>query len=344
VEKVAKAQDVFRQQFSLKKNLADLYRGLADRKRDLLQRHKPKPDTRVRVALYLLIPEYSNAVMQAHIASAAAQEYEDFVPVLVTDKTEATDNVSNIENAVAALRPALQVLKVDFFDYDEDKRVRSRRNIGAVVAELLARSAQFDAVVFVAPNERIFSNHLGVLAGSLARTPDKNGAATSVILLSPDHPTRGVHERIDFRQLDPSAPIGYARFMFRVSGLPDDLGLALPYLDRKAMAVLVGEADISPETAATVLLDAQHQFPSGPWDESQENELVSSFCPAAFSVSMGHEIVPSPSRSPSAQALGYWAIRLLSWRWLQAQARLVRQHGLGTRLQVLKRKLKSRHA
>jgi hypothetical protein len=342
--KVAKAQDVFRQQFSLKKNLADLYRGLADRKRDLLQRQKPQPGTRVRVALYLLMPEYSDAVMRAHIASAVAQEYEDFVPVLVIDRTEASENESKIQNAVREVRGALEVLMVDFFDYGEDKKLRSRRNIGAIIAELLGKDSQFDALVFVAPNERIFSNHLRVLAGSLTRSPDKSCAATSAIVLSRDHPTRGVHERVDFLRMDPSAPIGYARFMFRVLALPDDLDLALPYLDRKAMAILVGEAGISAETPATVLLDAPHQFPSGPWDEVQENELVSSFCPAAFAVSTGHEIGPPPSRPTKAEAIGFWAVRLLSWRWLQAQAKLVRQHGLATRLQVLKRKLKSRQA
>jgi hypothetical protein len=341
---VEKAQRIFRQRFSLKKNLSDLYRGLSDRKQHLLQRQKPQAGTRVRVALYLLMPEYSAAVIDAHLASAAAQEYEDFFPVLVTDKNDADKHQTNIETVLAKSPLPIEVLKVDFFDYGLDKSVRTRRKTGAAIADVLRRTSQADAVVFVAPNERLFSNHLDVLAASLGRNPDKNCAASAAILIHGDQPARGVHERIDFGRLDPDAPIGYARFMFRVSALPHDLDLALPYVDRKAAAILVGELGLSQEIPSTVLLDARRAFPADPWDERQENELISTFCPAAFAVLTGHEIVLPPSRSTAVEAINFWVVKLLSWRWLQAQARLVREQGIATRLAALKGKFARRQA
>lgn len=344
---VEKAQEIFRKKFSLKKNLSELYHGLPDRKLKLLERQMPEASARIEVVLYLLMPAYSDAIINVHIASVVAQEYKNLSPLLVIDKTEANKNRTSIENILAKLPVPIDVLEIDFFTYGINKGIKTRRRIGAIVADVLETTSQADAVVFVAPNEKIFSNHVQVLAGSLARNPDKNCAATSAILLHGDQPVHGVHEKIDFRQLDPRAPIGYARFIFRVSALSDDLNLALPYLDRKAMAILVGESGILPEIPSTVLLYVDHEFPSGHWDEGQENELISSFCPAAFAISTGHEII-LPSLSLAAPSLGGIAassswriIKLLRWRWIVAQARLIRNHGLAARLNVLKRKLKS---
>ena len=341
------AQEIFRQKFRLKKNLSDLYRGLTDRKHELSIRQRPVDEKKIKVQLYLLMPEYSESILNSHIASAAVQEYGDYSSALIIDKALSAENRNNIEIALAQSTVQIQMLEVAFIEIGINKEIKTKRKLGGVITEVLSQPLQADAIVFVAPNEKIFSNHLQVLAGSLARNPDKNCAATSAILLHRDKPVHGVHEKIDFRQLDPCTPIGYARFIFRVSALPDDLNLALPYLDRKVMAILVGECGISPEIPSTVLLYVDHEFPSGPWDEGQENELISSFCPAAFAVSTGHEIILPPLSllAPSlggVAASGFWRIiKRLRWSWIVTQARLIRNHGLSARLEVLKKKLKS---
>lgn len=344
---VEKAQKIFRQKFSLKKSLSDLYYGFSDRKLELLRRQMPEASKQINVGLYLLLPEYSEAILNEHIASVVTQEYKNFSPVLVIDKTAIGNNRSSIENILAKLPVPIDVLEIDFFAYGINKEIKTRRRVGEIITAVLKVTSQADAVVFVAPNEKIFSNHLQVLAGSLARNPDKNCAATSAILLRNNQPVHGVQERIDFRQLDPCAPIGYARFIFRISALPDDLNLALPYLDRKAMAILVGECGISPEIPSTVLLYVDHKFPSGPWDEGQENELISSFCPAAFAISTGHEIILPPlTAPPTAIDMACHIIKRLSWKrlnwnWMLAQVSSLRRDGLLARIDVLKRKLKS---
>lgn len=347
---VKQTQDIFQQKFALNKNLSDLYLGLSDRKAKLLKRIHPEESTQLHVRVYLLLPEYSDSVLNTHIASVLAQEYKHFSPVLVVDKTKANKHQTSIANALEKSAVPIEVSEIDFFTYGINKEIKARRKMGEIIANILHMTQHADAVVFVAPNEKIFSNHLQVLAGSLVSNPDKHCAASSVILLRPNQPVHGIHERIDFRQLDPNTPIGYARFIFRLSTFPDDLNLALPYLDRKSMAILAGECVILPELPSTVLLHVEHEFPSGPWNEGQENELISSYCPSAFTVSTGHEIilpallapVPAPSfTSVAVSGLGL-TIKLLNWRWVVAQTRLIRKHGLSTRIEALKRKLQSK--
>ncbi|MCG3113608.1 MAG: hypothetical protein MCM46_17505 [Candidatus Manganitrophus sp. SB1] len=353
---VAKAQDIFRTKFTFKKNLKDLYLGFSDRKLKLLNRQCPE-ERRINVRLNLLMPEYSDAILNAHIASVVTQEYTDFSPILIIDKTAASENQSCIKAVLSKLRMPIDVLEVDFFTYDRSREIRSRRRVGEIIGEVLKRTPQTDAVVFVAPNEKIFSNHLQVLAGSLARNPDKNCAATAAILKHGDQPIHSVHERIDFRHLNPSAPNGYARFIFRVLGFPKDLGLALPHLDRKTLAVLVGESVISQEVPSTVVIDLEDEFPSGPWNEGQENAVISDFSPSAFATYTGYETILPPLPPPVS----------VSWRIMQllrlivaqaraqrrrglaqllrlviAQARILRREGLAARLIVLKRKLRKK--
>lgn len=342
---VVKAQEIFKNKFALRKNLSDLYLGFSNRKLELIKRQRPSASAKIKVRLYLLLPEYSETVLNAHIASVVAQEYEDFSPVLIIDKAVAIRNRPGIEIALAESPVQIEAIEVDFCDYGINEEIKTKRKMGAIIADVLALAIQADAVVFVAPNEKLFSNHLQVLAGSLTRDPHTNCAATAAILKQGAQPIHSVHERINFQQFDPSFPIGYARFIFRVSTLPKDLKLALPYLDRKTMAILVGDSMITQELPSTVIIDVTNEFPSGPWDEDQENNLIASFSPNAFTISTGHEIILPPLQHPSTQNfVASPIIKRLSWNWIVAQVNALRIHGLSARIEVLKRKLKRRPA
>ena len=344
---IKNAQEIFKQKFSLNNNVGDLYLGLKDRKRKLLNEIIPVSAKQINVRLYLLLPSYSEDILNSHIASVLAQEYDNFKPTLIIDKLMGQSERSSIEIALAKLPVQIELTEVQFYDFSINNEIKIRRNLGKVVAEVLELITQDNAVVFVAPNERIFSNHLQVLAGSLARNPDASCAAVSAILIRHGQSVHEIFEKIDFRQLDTNTPIGYARFIFRVSTLRKDLNIALPYVDRKAMAVLVGESKISPEIPSTVLIYVDHQFPSGPWNEGKENELLSSYCPEIYNISTGHSIIlpplTAPSPPPSATSLvsnGFSLTKgLLSWRWIVAQIRLIRQFGVTARMSVLKQKL-----
>jgi len=343
----AKAQEIFREKFALKKSLSILYDGLTARKLKLAKHQMPEECQKVNVRLHFLFPVFSEDVLDAHIASMVAQDYENTSPVLVVDRAMYKEKKSVIKAALAKCANKTEILETDFFAYGIRNEIKTRRKIGGVIADLLKRSKKADAVVFVAPNEKIFSNHVWILAGSLARNPDKNCAASAVVLLHKNEPVHGVFEKVDFRELDSCAPVGYARFMFRVSTLPMNWDIALPYLDRKAMVVLIGESEIHQELPSTVLLYTDNEFPSGHWDEGQENELISSFCPGAFAVSIGHEIVlpqltAPPSHVPAVDAGFWWIIKLPRWRWVIAQKRALKRLGFAARLDAIKKKFTSK--
>jgi hypothetical protein len=298
-----KAQDIFREKFTLDRNLHDLYAGLSARKQALLSRQYPPDAQRLTVNLQLLMPDYSESILAAHIASANAQTYADFTATLCVDRATAAANRRDIEAALAESAVAISVYETDFYDNGEDKQLRNPRKIGMVIEEILS-SLTSDAIVFVAPNERIFSNHLHVLAGSLARNPESACAATTAILKNGLQPVQSVHERIDFRSYNAAAPTGFARFIFRASMLPERAGIALPYLHKKPLAALVNQTLVK-EIPSTVIIDTEEEFPKGAWEEHKENAVIGDFGASAFFIKNGLDL-PSPASIPTeASSAGF---------------------------------------
>lgn len=339
LEMVKKSQSIFREKFSLNQNLKDLYLGLSQRKQQLIERQNPADAHQASVCLYLLMPEYSEQILNKHIESASSQTYKNFVAVLVIDGAFKAHEKQRIKDKLANLSIVIYLHEVDFFSYGIDANVQLRKKMGQVFYELLTNHLPSEAVVFVAPNESVFSNHIQVLAGALNRNIETTCVASAVIYKN-NQPIHGISERIDFRELNSAVPIGYARFIFRVSTLPKDLNIALPYLDRKVMAVLVENSVIQHEIPSTVVIDVADAFPQGQWDENQENCLIASYCPKVFSLTTGNEIIlPHLSTSPSALSSAVHGMKRLSWNWVQAQIMQLRRDGLMARVNVLKSRI-----
>ena len=337
---IAKAQDVFRQKFTLIRNLSDLYGGLAKRKRELLARQNPPATPAPKVRLHLLMPDYDDAVLQAHIHSVGVQEYANFSPALIVDKRAASAYRREIEAALAAAPVAIELVELDYFSYGIHPEIKTRRRLGSVLAQLLGATAGFDAFMVVAPNEKLFSNHLAVLAGALQRKPDMHCAATAAVLLNGDAPVHDVHELLDFGHVNRAGPTGYGRFIFRVGSIPKDINIALPYLDGRPLAVLVGDNAIDQQLPASILIYVQQDFPERTWDDAAENEIIHAYSPHAFKLSTGFGPRPEPTamRAPVVSKMQL-ALKAFNRRWVTAQIRAIRKQGLSARLQVLKRKL-----
>lgn len=338
--KAVKAQQIFISHFTLRRNLTDLYTGLPARKRALSENHHPADVKKLSVRVNFLLPEYSPSILKMHIASAAAQEYEATKMVIVVNRSDANEFRAEILAALSKAPNNLTLEEVDFYAIGPTGAIRSRRPIGAVLMDLLTLPRSEDAIIFVAPNEKLFSNHVAVLAGSLARDPARNCAATATIARHSDHPVHAIHEKIDFAFLNSSMPNGYARFAFRVSGVKSDINLALPYLDRKALAVLIGSNPINQEAPSTVVIDTSIDFPSEKWNEGLENELISDFSPAAFNVWTGYTAqLPTVASGKTMNHAVSLAMKMGSPRWLKAQVRALRTFGVAARVAALKRKL-----
>lgn len=340
---IAKAQDIFRQQFTLIRNLSDLYNGLSERKRELLVRQNPPASPPVKVRLNLLMPEYSEAVLQAHVDSVRVQEYRDFSPVLVVDARDAGTFRREIEKALADSPIAIELVEVDYFSYGIHPESKARRRLGEIIQQLLAAATGADAFMVVAPNEKLFSNHLAVLVGALQRAPDIHCAATAAVLVDGDAPVHSVHELIDFGHVDRAGPPGYGRFIFRKAAIPNDIGIALPYLDGRPLAVLVGSHAIDQQLSASITIDVQQEFPERTWDEAAENEVIRDYSPGAFKLATGFgprplSVMPAVQGAPIMTTLQFTR-RLFNRRWVRAQIEAIRKQGLSMRMQVFKRKL-----
>lgn len=336
----AKAQDIFRQKFTLIRNLSDLYSGLAERKRELLSLQNPPSSLPLKVRLNLLMPEYSEVVLQAHINSVQVQEYQSFSPVLVVERRSANEFRSEIEAALAMSPVAIELVEVDYFTYGIHPEIKTRRRLGEIIQELLGAVGEADAFMVVAPNEKLFSNHLSVLAGALQRDPHSHCAATAAVLLDGDAPVHSVHELIDFGHVDRAAPPGFGRFIFRTAAIPQDINIALPYLDGRPLAVLAGDNPIDQQLAASITIDVQQEFPERTWNEVAENEVIRDYSPGAFKLASGFGPRPISDLpvAPTMTKLEF-ASRILNRRWVRAQIAAIRKQGLPARMQVLKRKL-----
>lgn len=291
-----KSQDIFREKFTLNRNLHDLYAGLPARKQALLNKQYPEMADKLKVSLQLLMPDYSEDVLARHIASINAQDYENFDATLCVDRAMLAANRKYIGDALAKSPVPISMFETDFYEDSADEDLRTPRKTGIVISEILSTLGS-DAVVLVAPNERIFSNHLHILAGSLARNPESACAASTAFIKNGSQPVQSVHERIDFRSYNQAAPTGFARFMFRMSMLPQDAAIALPHLHKKALAVLVNDK-VTREIPSTVVVDVEEEFPKGVFEEHKENAVIGDFAASAFLIKNGLDL-PSPASIPT---------------------------------------------
>lgn len=338
---ITKAQDIFQKRFTLIRNLRDLYCGLAQRKQELLGLQNPKDKPPVTLRLNLLMPEYSPEILREHLKSVRVQEYQEFSPVLVIDKRDAATFRIEIDAAIAASAVAIELHEVDFFKYSIHPEIKSRTRLGEIINGLLDSSRSYDAFMVVAPNERLFSNHLTVLCGALQRDPKIQCAATAALLIDGDAPIHSVHELIDFGHVNSAGPTGYGRFIFRTEAIPHDIGIALPYLDGRPLAVLVANNTIAQQMPASITINVQKNFPDRTWDDAAENEIINHYAPAMLKISTGfgpRPVLHAPSGVVTANNIRLIS-KLLNRQWVRYQIGAIRKQGLSARIKVLKRKL-----
>ncbi|MGR3886088.1 glycosyltransferase family protein [Pseudomonas sp. 1152_12] len=336
--KIKQAQAIFNEHYSLIGNLKDLYTELNARKQQLAARHLGADGEKTRISLNLLMLDYSTAALKKHVESVARQNYTNFTATLVIDRVAASDLRSEISRILSTSPTPIQIKEIEGYKYGIHPEIKVKRLLGDTLKELVSDAAQSDAIVFVAPNEKLLANHLTTLAGALQSDPEVNCAATAAIMDDGHSPVHTIHELVDFGHVDAAGPPGYGRFIFRTAALPTDLNIALPYLDGRPLAAMI-TGQIKHLLPATVILDVRQSFPERAWDEAAETELIKDFNPQVLKVSAGFYMSATPAPVYIEAPNRSIARLFLNKTWVKAQIHAIRTQGLSARLAVLKRKL-----
>lgn len=343
--KITRCQEIFRQEFSLKVSLTNIYNGFEERKKALSEIQNPSSQPSPSIRCHFLMPEFSIDALNRHIESAEKQIYDKMTPVLVTDLIHDSTDRKKIQTNLKASSLSWEWTEISVWDIGNDPEQKSRRPLGKTINQAIEESRESDAFMVVAPNESLFSNHLQVLAGALQHEPKTNCVATAAILHAKNRPIHDVHEVIDFNHVNPNGPCGYGRFLFRVSAIPLDIRIALDYLHGRPLAALVGTQPISQQFPATISIDLQIGFPDGRWNDSMETEILRAYNPESFKVIAGpkpfHLIsqFSPPHPTPPSFTVSNLLKCMLKPSWHKAQYHKLRKQGFKERLSAFQRKM-----
>jgi hypothetical protein len=299
-----RAQDIFKERFRLDSSLRQLYEKLPARRqrlRDLVEGARETP-----VTLFYLMPRYSRDVLERHLETASNLEYGAATHVLLIDAHERRWHAREIDKLVAAARVPVEVRPVDFHRRSADGTARSAARLGAIVHGVIAGLAEGELYGFVGPEERLFSDHLRLAAGALARNPAALCAHTDAVWQLPDGEDGGPRLELltdlDLRATRTGGSVCFGRFLFRMPRNTAPLACLLPYLDSRALVPLVALGKRVEVRRATLLTKPPAEAVSrDPAALDMEDEAVQSFLPACHEPEAIWNSSPaSPSASPAS--------------------------------------------
>ncbi|WP_175894510.1 glycosyltransferase [Burkholderia cepacia] len=279
LELARRAQAIFLEKFALNLSLSDIYRNLHKRKQQVRVAYLPD-GTAVRVKAHLMMDSFSAKTIDRLIKNAHVQDYAHVDYTLVVDRVDYQKWQKDIDARLASAGVTIDVEVCDFRQPEAWGGAQSK--LGQIMQECLARSLKHNAVVFVAPNEELMSNHFSVLAGSLARNPDDAFRATSVLY---KHFNNGdtftdYNDEVNFGHYQDNRPMGFARFIINVDKIRSDIDCALPYLDKLVFSPFVGKEDVvSCESLASAIILIQDEFPKGSWNSELELGVIGDYSP-----------------------------------------------------------------
>lgn len=280
------AQEIFREKFRLDTYLERIYRELPERKKKLHGLYTPKR-TEENLCVVFLMPEFRIDLLERHIATCLAQEDVAIRSVVAMDDRDAEVFGPRVRSLIAKSSAPLDIVPIHFLERRANGSLKRMRTAGEVLIEVLDNLPKgVDCVCIVAPNERLFSDHLSSLLRAL-QDSDGAGCSWSDMLLTKGE---GADEHADLCD-DPvagcptdSAPIGCGRFLFRLSALDPHLRTALPYLDAFAMHLLFGTGKSVPSRRCTLVsaVPASAGEPAALVPAGLEREILIDFAPEIF--------------------------------------------------------------
>jgi hypothetical protein len=288
VELARRAQQIFRNNFTLDRCIENIYRELPGRKERLASLYRPKDPC--KIAVYCLMPEFSHEVLERHIASCLCQKDIDIQPFLLLDRRDEEIFGRRIRSRLSELEITFRVEPVECIERFPDGSVRHLRPIGEIISHLIRRADEEDYLCIVSPSEQLFSDHLCSLLAAVQRSGDA-GVGIAEILLH--HRAEGKDHADLAEDVNPSKPEivpGFGRFLFRRSAIRPGIETALPYLDTLPMHLLVGTAKAAVSGRCTIMVDIQDAFTVHRLTNSrinQEREILIDFAPEVFAPRSG---------------------------------------------------------
>jgi hypothetical protein len=279
---IAEAQRLFREKYSLLRSLTSLYEGLEARKAALRTQLLPEGKKHLSLALCFLMPEYDAGVLATHITSSQVQDYDACRSILAIDRNTTAENRQEIEKALAGRKAGFKIVEVEYFGQYTSTGPSRPRLLGAVLNELLDEVRADDSVIFIAPNERMFSNHAAILASSLIRNPEINCAGTTMILKNEAKVINRVHNTMEFWNGGSETPNGLGRFIFRTAGFGPRISSALRYMNHKLVLLLAGDSEIIQEIPSTLVLDVDGKFPLNQSKDEKEQQVLLDYFGKSF--------------------------------------------------------------
>ena len=215
-----------------------------------------------------------------------------------------------VECRLGASRMPLEVAPVQFWERRPDGSVKRRKPIGEAVSEIIRSLVEEDYVCFVAPNERLFSDHVCSLLRTLQDSPEYGCAWSDVVQAhtSDDPNQTELSDDPDVADSSDNRPIGLGRFLFRMSAMDERIHAALRYLDALSMHLLLGTSKGTPTRRCSLLT----QGPLGAYPENDtvpidlEREILIDFSPEVFLTSPVRQLPylpPTQQTAPSARPM-----------------------------------------
>lgn len=255
----SEAQNIFLADFKLEKSLSQIYLGFSERRASLNKLRsgkaaKAKAKRAPRVEIFVIVDELDSIDFELQVSSIANQSYRNFILRVLVKGNIPSAIRSKIDKTLLRYSVSYELKSVG--DDTISASIAQRPMvIGQALSHCINSKLQSDYVLFVAPHERMMSNHLEVLVGSAIRNEGRSTFATASIVYHVSNGQRHFDyiERIEFSQ-ERSHLLGLVRFMFDTRKIRSDVNCALPYLDSMAVGALIQET-VSIEPFATAIID-----------------------------------------------------------------------------------------
>ncbi|MFO1434310.1 MAG: glycosyltransferase [Candidatus Competibacteraceae bacterium] len=283
------AQERFREFFSLDVCLKQIYQQLPKRKNQLNDLCGFIPSDQIIECCFLL-PSINIDDGKQHIESAVSQNlpnvrYQIFIDQYVLSDLNNSD-FQALQLLIENSDVQIKIEPIPFYLRDEEGKIKSCRRMGDIVLEIFKMFDSKCWVCIVGPSERLFSNHLRLLAGSLQQDSEAL-YSYSDMLIKHTHESKVFHDLLEGLDISSDSMVrlfGYGRFLFRLAKLPDSIDCVLPYLNFKPFVLLTLLGRMSPTKRATLINDIQHPFSKEMEPNSIfENEIIRDYAPLKLS-------------------------------------------------------------